>query len=182
MKRLTIAISILLLFVLTSSATTPTTSNASLKGTYVYMWSGAKERFWGAQLTCGGQSVFMGGSEVAMEAVVGSATFDGQGSMTGTFTDYGNFDPASSNATVSCTSNGHAVYFPPTSGTLTGTYSVQANGTGTITDTLSNGTGPFTTQISLVGNCASTGVNDAVLMAIPDSNNSIAGTGTARLQ
>lgn len=183
MKRLTIAICILLFFGLTSSATTPTTSNASLKGTYIFLIHNTKVDTWGQSLNCGGNFVFMGGSRASSEVDIGTATLDGAGGLTGTFTDYGNFDSASSNATVSCSSGGNAVYFAPQTGTVTGTYSVQSNGTGTITMSVSNGD-TFSAQILLVGNCASTGVNDAFLLTglNPNHPNAVDGSGSARLQ
>jgi hypothetical protein len=74
---------------------------------------------------------------------------DGKGNITvGTYTQYGQFDQALSNATVvpSCTqgegSNGYAVYDPPTPGTLTGTYAIESNGTGTMNLNPSTSDGP----------------------------------------
>ena len=181
MKRLTIAICILLFFVLTSAATTPTTSNASLKGTYVFMISNTKTVFWGQTLTCGGNPTFQGGSRTEAGTVMGTMTFDGSGGVTGSFNEYGKIDQTSSDNSVSCGNNGNAVFFAAISGTFTGSYSVQANGTGTFSVT-PTGSQPVTFNLLLVGNCASTGVNDAFLITVMEANNKVGATGSARLQ
>ncbi len=182
MKRLTSAICTLLLFALTSYATSPTTTNASLKGTYVFLMARSANNSWGQNLNCGGSYVFMGGSETRVDAVIGTMAFDGLGGVTGSYTEYGGFDSTSSNNTVSCTSNGNAVYFGPESGTLSGSYSVAANGTGTATITPSGSGDTVNIQMSLVGNCASTGVNDAILLSSLRPDNSVENIGSARLQ
>lgn len=179
--RKTIAISILLLFAFTSFATSPTTSNASLKGTYVFMASNTKLNNWGQNLICGGNPVFMGGSDVRPAVILGTLTFDGVGGITGSAFEYGKLDQTASNNTASCASGGNAVYQAPISDTITGTYSVQSNGTGTAILTPSTGS-PTNIDLQLVGNCASTGVNDTFLMTVLETNNRVGAGGLARLQ
>ncbi len=179
--RARLAACTLFVFVLTSFASTP--SNASLNGTYSFELSGAHMNSWGQNLNCGGTNVFMGGTDVRDEAVTGTMTFDGQGNVTGSFTQYGKFDSASSNATVSCTSGGNAVYFPPTPGTLTGTYSIQSTGDGTMNLTVSGGGGGGNPafQMKLAGNCAS-GIANTVLFVDVKTNNAVDNTGIIRFQ
>jgi hypothetical protein len=182
MKRLTIALCILLLFALTSAATTPTTSTASLKGTYVFMFSNTKTVVWGQTLTCSGfPSGFYGGSRTEAGTVMGTLTFDGAGGVTGSFNEYGKIDQTSSDNSVSCGNNGNAVFFPSVTGTLTGTYTVLANGTGTLNATTS-GSQVVSFNLLLAGNCASTGVNDAILLENQETNNRAGSSGSARLQ
>lgn len=62
-----------------------------------------------------------GGFMTKGSSVVGGITFDGKGNATGTFTQYGNFNQAASQATVTqdcpySLNNGYAVCDPPTAG------------------------------------------------------------------
>ena len=171
MNRTTIILCILLVLVLTAYAVTP--SNASLNGAYSFQFSGAHLRSWGQTLNCGGNNVFMGGTDTRDEVESGTATFDGNGNVTATFVDYGSFDQASSDASVSCASNGNPVYFPPTPGTATGTYSIQSTGDGTLTLTISGGggsTGPVTSNIKVAGNCSTGLANTAFLVGLKSNN------------
>ncbi|MGA3195942.1 MAG: hypothetical protein ABSD39_13155 [Terriglobales bacterium] len=126
------------------------TTDASLKGVYTIQLSSAHFNSWSASLACpDNQTVTFGGNNVNNQSVQGVMTLDGKGNITaGSYTQYGQFDQALSNATVqpSCTpgqgSNGYAVYDPPTTGTLTGTYTVEANGAGTMTLDPSTNNGP----------------------------------------
>jgi hypothetical protein len=128
------------------------TTNASIKGTYAFHMSSAKYEGWGQSISCqqpdsSFQTISFGGNTVVTQSVLGTITFDGKGNITaGTFTQYGQFDQGLSNATVvpSCTpgqgSNGYAVYDAPvTGGTLSGTYSIGANATGTLSPITSTG-------------------------------------------
>ena len=188
--RTSLASCVLLLFVLTSGATTrfsaaPTTSNASLNGAYTFQLASPHQNSWGAQLVCNGQPMFVGGSDTRSDAVAGTVTFNGSGSATGTFTMYGRFNQAASNATVSCNNNGNPVYDAPSSGTISGEYSVQSNGTGamaiTITPTPPGGSPSAGFILRLAGACAS-GVSNTVFMVSLRTDNSVETTGIARFQ
>lgn len=147
-----------LLFVCTCTCFAATT-DASVKGTYASQLSNAHYQGWSASISCpNNQTITFGGNSLSNESVQGVMTFDGKGHVTsGTYTQYGQFDQALSNATVvpSCTqgqgSNGYAVYDPPTPGTLTGTYSIGTGDTGTLTLIPSTSNGPvpnFDIQLS----------------------------------
>jgi hypothetical protein len=142
-------------------------SNASLKGKYSFQGNGPNQNYWYASITCydhngNPYTVSAGGSEVSSQGDVGAMTFDGKGNVTGTFTEYGDFDQAASNATVvpSCTpgqsNNGYAVYDAPVTGTVTGTYLVQSNGTGAMTMTVTGGGGGGGGAVSFVLQLAGT--------------------------
>ena len=96
MKKLLLAISMALVAVSASFATTP--SNASLKGKYSFQLSSAHLDYWSASITCYDQqnhpyTVTAGGSNVSNEAIQGVITFDGKGNVTtGTYVQYGQFD------------------------------------------------------------------------------------------
>ena len=161
-----------------------TPSNASLSGAYNFTFSGPHSVFWGQTLVCGGQPQFWGGSETRDDSVMGTATFDGAGNVSGTYTQYGKEDQTSSNATVSCGNNGNAVYFAPCSGTFTGTYSVQSNGSGTLTLSPSGGCpgsggSPLQAIIQLAGACSS-GLNNTLYLVSFRPDNSVENTGIMR--
>jgi hypothetical protein len=130
MKKELLAICILLVAVSVSLAAP--IRDASLKGTYAFQMNNTQFNSWWASIACPQQnggtfSVTAGGNDVSTNAIVGIMTFDGKGNVKGTYTEYGDFDQAASNATAvpSCTgasNNGNAVYDPSTSGTFTGTY------------------------------------------------------------
>jgi len=138
MKKALLAICILLVAVSASFAAP--ISNASLKGTYAFQMNNSQFNGWWASINCpqpngGSFTVNAGGNDVSSKAIIGTITFDGKGNVKGTYTEYGDFDQATSNATAvpSCTgpsNNGYAVYDPSTSGTFTGTYSIQSAGLG----------------------------------------------------
>jgi hypothetical protein len=165
--------------------TTTTTSNASLNGGYNFNFAGPHDNGWGQSLNCGSGTQFYGGSETRDQVVLGTGTFDGAGNVTGTFTQYGKLDQTSSNATVSCANtNGNAVYFAPCSGTFTGSYSVQSNGSGTLTLTASTspcGTGgsPLSAIIQLAGACSS-GLNNTFYLVAFRPDNSVESSGIGR--
>jgi hypothetical protein len=183
MNKTPVAIIILLLLVLSSNATTPTPSKASLKGIYVFQMGGARQNTWGVQLTCGGQPVFVGGTDTRDQAVAGTMTFNGAGGVTGSFTQYGKFDQTASNATVSCVSGGNAVYEAPSSGSLTGSYTIQSNGKGALNITVTPSSGPVGTfTLALAGGCNSMGIYNTVMLTNFKADNSVANQGMARLQ
>jgi hypothetical protein len=151
MKKVLLVLSILLALVSMSFATT--ISNASLKGKYSFQLASAHLDGWYASVNCkdpqgNTYTVSAGGSNVSNQSIVGVMTFDGKGNVSGTYSQYGKFDQAASNATVapSCTpgqsNNGYAVYDPPSSGTFAGTYSIQPTGLGAMVITVSGGDTP----------------------------------------
>jgi len=186
-KRVLIAICLLLVAVSASFAATPT--NASLKGNYSFQLASAHMDQWSGSINCpnpgGGQyTLNFGGSTVNNQSALGVMTFDGKGNVKGTFTQYGKFDQAESNATVvpSCTqgagSNGNAVYDPPTTGTLTGTYSIESTGFGAMILTISSGDTP-SFVLQLAGTAA---VRSTVFLVQLDSDNRMEISGSAVLQ
>ena len=181
------------LFVVLSAASATfaaTFSDASLKGTYAFQLAGSHYEGWSASITCydaqgNPYTVWAGGNDVGTDSVVGAITFDGKGNATGTYTQYGKFDQAATNATAvpSCTpgasNNGYAVYDAPTSGTFSGTYSVQTNGTGALALTTSGEDTP-TFVLELAGTAA---IRTAVLITEYDSTtNKVEISGYAILQ
>jgi hypothetical protein len=165
MPRITKIFAICLLFVCSCFAAPAVTSNASLKGTYAFQVGSAKFEGWSASINCitngtQTQTITFGGNTTSTQSVQGTFTLDGKGNVTsGTYFQYGQFDQALSNATVqpSCTpgqgNGGYAVYDPPTPGTLTGTYSIGPDSTGTFTLIVStnNGGGNPTFDVVLAG-------------------------------
>jgi hypothetical protein len=147
MSRVTKIFAVCLLFVGSCFAAT---TDASVKGVYAFQLSSAHYQGWSASISCpNNQTITFGGNSLSNQSVQGVMTLDGKGNVTsGTYTQYGQFDQALSNATVqpSCTpgqgSNGNAVYDPPTPGTLTGTYAIGTNSTGTLTLIPSSNNGP----------------------------------------
>lgn len=190
MRKLPFALAIWFLTVSASFAAAP--SDASLKGPYSFQMIGVDDEQWGASINCpngngGTYTLYFGGSTVKEESIVGVATFDGKGNVTGSFTDYGRFDQADSNATVvpSCApgggSNGNAVYYAPSPGTFTGTYSIQSTGLGSMTITVSGvgASGPNTFTLELGGTAA---VRTTFYMVAVDPNNRVDITGSGTLQ
>ena len=174
------ALCILLVIASASFAVTPT--NASLKGTYSFQLGSSHGNYWGKQLSCSGKSLWMGGSTVKSESIVGNIIFNGAGSVSGTYTQYGQFNQTASNNTVTCSSSGYAVYSAPVSGTLTGTYSIQSTGAGAMTikpSTSSNSVG-FVLEVA-AGN-ATTGLRSTVFLTELNTDHSVDVTGSAVLQ
>jgi len=157
-----------------------------LNGAFTFQVFGPHENSWGASLICGGQPTFMGGSDTRDNGGSGTATFNGAGSVSGSITFYGQFNQAASDATVSCASNGNAVYFAPSTSTITGTYSILPDGTGAMTVTASppapgggNNSNGFI--LRLAGACAG-GLDNTVFLIILKPNNSVEASGIARFQ
>lgn len=151
MKKTLFAVCLLLVTVSASFAASP--SDASLKGKYSFQLASAHMDGWYASIACydpqgNPYTVTAGGTDLSNQSIQGAITFDGKGNATGTYTQYGQFDSNLSNATVvpSCTqgasNNGYAVYDPPTSGTFTGTYSIQPTGYGALVLSISGGDSP----------------------------------------
>lgn len=187
MKKTVFVLCVLLISASASFA--GTIGNGSLKGNYSFQLANAHYDSWYAQITCYDQqgnpyTVSGGGSSVDNQTVLGVVTFNAKGGVTGTYTQYGQFDQNELNATVqlSCTpgqgNNGYAVYDPASTGTFTGTYSVQPNGTGGMVLNLSSGE-TVSFVIELAGTAA---VRSTVFMTQYDSNYRVEISGTAILQ
>lgn len=142
MKRLALISS--LLFVLTQAAYAVTPSETSLKGGYVFQFFQTTENYWSKTVSvkCGGvTATFTGGGQTAATEIVhGVMTFSGAGTESAVFTEYGQFNQAASDdtVTITCSGNpnapftenqGHAVFMGNVEGTDTGTYNVGYNGT-----------------------------------------------------
>jgi len=145
MRAFVVAASLVLLSSCAALAATP--SNASLKGTYFIQISQVKEVYWSKSLsaTCFGVTYnqFLGGQSSSTKLDTGTITFSGSGTFSMSVTQYGNFDQTLSNNTVtmSCTSNskapiitnsGSAVFDAAAPMTITGTYTITSNETGTM--------------------------------------------------
>jgi hypothetical protein len=188
MKKFLFASLLLLAPVSASFAATP--SNASLKGNYSVQLSSVHGDQWYGSITCpnpGGNSYTLnfGGSIVSNQPGQGVLKFDGKGNVTGTVTIYGKFDQAASNATVvaSCVQgaggNGNAVYDAPYAATLTGTYSIQSTGYGTMEATIS--TGDSLSFVLELGGTAAVR-NTVFLIQLDSPSNRVETSGTATLQ
>ena len=175
-----------LLLVLAGNGFAATPTNASLNGPYAFQFSTSKEAYWFTSKSCiykGVQHGYStGGQTTYTELNYGTVTFDGKGHVTLNMTDTHQINQAATNATATivCNSNGTAtthsgniVYEPPVSGTMTGTYSVSADGSGTIT--LPDGQGTVDLELSLFN---SAGLSTTVLMRSPATDNNY-GTGIA---
>ncbi len=178
MKARLVACTVLVL-VLSAFAVTP--SNASLNGEYPFSFSGAHQYSWGQTLNCGGNFQFWGGNIVRQQTVVGTATFNGAGGVTGTFTEYGQIDQAASDASVSCGNNGNPVFQAGLPGTFTGTYAIQSNGSGAmvLTPTGGGGGGPANFVLQVGGACSS-GLENTVYMVMLRADNSVESAGVGR--
>jgi hypothetical protein len=141
MKRIALVLSIFLVMIHAAYAVTP--SDVSLKGVYVFQFFQTTENYWQktVSITCGGvKGTFTGyGQTASTEIVHGTMNFSGTGSVSATFTEYGQFDQAASDdtVTIACSgnpsspftyNNGHAVFDNAVKGTDTGTYIVGSNG------------------------------------------------------
>jgi len=188
MKHFALLTSLVLLSV---TAFAQTYSNASLNGNYTFQSPQPEYDTWSKTASCmyNGQKYTAtgGGQTVSTQLVSGVLTFDGIGTVTGTFTQSGAFDQTLSDDTVIITfnkeckatvNNGSAVFDPPSSGSGTGTYSVQSNGSGTISLTTSNGSADL--AIELAGTTAGNISNTFFLYSLKTSApNEIDGTGMA---
>ena len=118
-----------------------------------------------------------------MNVTSGVVAFDGIGSLSVTFTTTGNENQTASANTTSVTwnsscqvvsqNNGHVVYQVASTKTQTGTYSIQSNGTGTMSETGS------TDSQTLLLTATNNGVSSTVLMSNPQVNGKTLGTGIA---
>ena len=115
--------------------------------------------------------------------VSGVATFDGNGNASLTLTEIGQENQTASANTTSVTWNsscqvvgvndGHVVYKTATTKTSTGTYAIQSNGTGTMSEI-----GSSQSQILLLA-ATNNGISTTVLVSNPQVNGKNIGAGVA---
>jgi hypothetical protein len=164
-------------------------SNANLNGAYSFQFGDPQAYEWTKTFTCPTNSEItytVNGSAAGLNVGSGTMTFDGNGNLSVTFTSTGNENqPASANTTsvawnsscqVTSTNNGHVVYEAPSTKTQAGTYSIQTNGTGTMSET-----GSSQSQTVLLA-ATTNGVSKTVLISNPQINGKSIGTGLAVLQ
>ena len=183
MKHVALITSLLLLSV---TALGQTYSNANLNGNYSFNFGSPQNYSWSKTFTCPTQSQItytVNGSQTGMNVTSGVVAFDGIGSLSVTFTSSGKGNQTASANTTNVTwnsssqivsqNNGHVVYQAATKKTQTGTYSVQSNGTGTMSET-----GSSDSQ-GLLLTATNNGVSTTVLMSNPQVNGKTMGTGIA---
>ena len=147
MKSLTVLTLIYLLIFLPSAAFAQTYSDASLNGTYVFQISNPLAYGWSKTFSCPTNSTAtytVYGSVTTQQVTTGTATANGSGTISITQTVVGAFNATASANTTSVTwnsacqvtkvNNGHVVYAAASTTTVAGTYTVQSNGSGTLTN------------------------------------------------
>jgi len=182
-KHIALITSLLLLSV---TALGQTYSNANLNGNYSFNFGSPQNYSWSKTFTCPTQSQVtytVNGSQTGMNVTSGVVTFDGIGGLSVTLTSTGRANQTASANTTSVTwnsscqvvsqNNGHVLYQAATTKTQTGTYSIQSNGTGTMSET-----GSSESQ-SLLLTATNNGVSATVLMSNPQVNGKAIGTGIA---
>jgi len=192
MKRIAFAASVVLLLSCAAYAATP--SAASLKGAYAFQSSRVQTVYWGKTVsaTCFAitYTMWLGGQSTGTRVDAGVITFSGTGTFSINVTQYGDFDQADSNNTVSitCTGNpkqpyttnsGYPVFYPSSAITDTGSYTVGATGIGTFDFT---GGKPDEAGAISLGQYNSSGLAGVVLMRQVLHNNGELSTGIAILQ
>jgi len=145
MRPFAVAASLLLLS--SCGAQAATSPDASLKGTYFIQISEAQEVYWSKSVSakCFGVTYtqIRGGQTTSTKLDTGTVTFSGSGTFSMSITEYGHFNQALSENTVtmSCTndpkspitvSDGSAVFDAAAPMTVTGTYTITSNETGTM--------------------------------------------------
>jgi len=159
-------------FVLISvAALAQTYTDANLDGGYAFQSTNPQTYTWFKVFKCPTNSAVtygVTGSQTTQQIGHGVATFDGNGNVSITQTNIGNFNSAASANTTSVTWNsscqvtsvntGHVVYAASTTKTMTATYSVQSNGTGTVTS--SGGTSTF-----ILAGTNSSGISTTIFIA-----------------
>jgi hypothetical protein len=161
-------------------------SNANLNGAYSLQFSSPQTYNWSKTFTCPSNSSITytaNGSTAGSQVDFGTVTFDGNGNLSVSLTSIGSENSSASAKTMSVTWNsscqvvsvndGHVVYEPATTKTQTGTYSIQSNGTGTMSET-----GSSQSQTLLLA-ATSGGLSSTVLLTNPIVNGKIIGTGMA---
>ena len=163
-----------------------TYSNANLNGAYSVQFGSPQTYSWSKTFTCPTNSLTTytaNSSETGNNVSFGSATFDGNGNVSITITSIGNENQTASANTMSVTWNsscqiisvndGHVVYQPASTKTQTGTYSIQANGSGTMSEV-----GSSQTQTLLLA-ATTGGLSTTVLITNTQVNGKTIGNGIA---
>jgi hypothetical protein len=182
-KQVVLITSLLLLSI---TALGQTYSNTNLNGTYSVQFGSPQNYSWFKTFKCPTNSLVtytVNGSQTGMNADSGVATFDGIGGLSVTLTSSGNENQTASANTTSVTwnsscqivnlNNGHVVYQAATTKTQTGTYSIQSNGTGTMSET-----GSSQSQTLLLA-ATNNGISTTVLISNAQVNGKSLGTGIA---
>jgi hypothetical protein len=177
----------LMIAVLVMSATSfAQYSNANLNGAYSMQFGSPETYSWSKTFSCPTNSAITftaNGSITGTTVVSGTVTFDGTGNLTTTTTTIGTVNQNASANTTSVTWNsscqvvsvnsGHVVYLAASTKTQTGTYSIQSNGTGTMSEV-----GSSQSQTLLLA-ATTSGLSSTVLMTNPLVNGKTMGTGIA---
>jgi len=163
-----------------------TYSNANLNGTYSVQVGHPQLYGWSKTFTCPSNSSVtstVNNSQTGMEVNSGTLAFDGDGNVTINLTTIGEENQTASANTTSVTwnsscevvsqNNGHIVYEAPTTKTQAGTYSIQSNGTGTMSVP-----GSSQSQTLLLAG-TSGGISNTVFISNPQVNGKLIGTGIA---
>jgi hypothetical protein len=182
-KKIALITSILLV---SATAFAQTYSNANLNGAYSLQFGDPQAYSWFKTFTCPTNSQItyqVTGSAAGLNVSSGTTTFDGNGNVSATITSTGNENQTASANTTSVTwnsscqvtsvNNGHVVYQAPTTKTQTGTYSIQSNGTGTMSET-----GSQQSQTLLLA-ATTNGISTTVFISNPQVNGKSIGTGIA---
>jgi hypothetical protein len=177
---------ITLILVMSAPAFAQTYSNANLSGTYSVQFSTPITYGWSKTFTCptnSGINYTVNVTQTGNDVVSGSSTFDGNGNVSFTLTEIGQENQSASANTTSVSWNsscqvvsvndGHVVYKSATTKTSVGTYSIQSNGTGTMSET-----GSSQSQTVLLA-ATSNGISTTVLISNPLVNGKNSGTGIA---
>lgn len=170
------------------AASAQTYSNANLNGTYSFQFGSPEYQSWSKVFTCPTNSSITyldSGGTATSNVSTGTIAFDGNGNGSLTITNIGTINLTATINTMSVTWNsacqvtaangGHIVYQAASTKTLTGTYSVKSNGTGSIKQT--NSTGQYITFILAATN--SSGISTQLLLTNSLTNGNNIGTGLA---
>jgi hypothetical protein len=185
-EKLVKKIGLIIAGLLISTASFAQYSNSNLNGAYSVQFGSPETYSWSKTFTCPTNSSITYipyGSITGTNVVFGTGTFDGNGNLSVSLTDIGVENATASGNTMSVTWNsacqvtnvnyGHVVYQPVTTKTQTGTYSIQANGTGTMSEVGSS----QSQTVVLAGTTG--GLSSTVLMTNPQVNGKTMGTGIA---
>ena len=184
MKHAALVVASILL--MSTAALAQTYSNANLNGKYSLQNGRTQNDMWSKTFACPTNPTITftaNGSQTTWQGEYGSVTFDGKGNFSFSVTNVGKFNQAASANTMSVqwnsscqvvsVNNGSIVYLAPTTLTGTGTYSVQSNGTGT----LSSATVSPTTL--LLAATDSAGISNTVFLTNVQTNGKSIGSGIA---
>lgn len=161
-----------------------TYSNGNLNGAYSFQFGSPQTYSWSKTFTCPTNSQITytaNASETGNNVSFGSATFDGNGNVSISITSIGNENQTASANTMSVTWNsscqvisvndGHVVYLAASTKTQTGTYSIQSNGSGTMSEV-----GSSQSQTLLLA-ATTGGLSTTVLITNTQVNGKIIGAG-----